>query len=199
VVRALGSLADDDPGRGAGLLQARGDGRHVPAAAERKRDDSGCGAELVDDLEDDGLLSLDAVRVDRVDEHESRTRAQLAAEAQCIVERPANLDKPRTDGLSLGALRSRGRACGCQDDRVEACARGVGRRGRRGVPRRGANDRARARLDSPADGNDHPAVLEAAGRVCALALQVKVEARRRGEAPRRDERRGAFSERDRGG
>ena len=87
--RTLGGLPDDDPRRDTGVGEAGSDGGDVAAAAEGQRDDVGRGAELLEDLTDDGLLALDAVRVERVDEHESVALPELAAEPQRVVEAAA--------------------------------------------------------------------------------------------------------------
>src|SRR5262249_19053152 len=61
--------------------------------------------------------------------------------------------------------------------------------------RRRADDRARAGARRACDRYHHAAVLEAAGRVRSLALQVQLEPERLGEARRMDERRRALAER----
>ena len=96
----------------------------------------------------------------------------------------------------LRALRGRRRTRGRQHDRVETRPRGVRGGGRGGVAGRRADDRARAGLDRARDRDDHAAVLEAAGRVRALELQVQVVAGLLREAPGRDERGRALAERD---
>ena len=75
-----------------------------------------------------------------------------------------------------------------------AVRRGRGRR----VAGRGADDRPGARLDGLGDRHDHAAVLERAGRVLALDLEVQVRgADRLPEPLGADERRGALAQRQR--
>src|SRR2546430_11850007 len=66
------------------------------------------------------------------------------------------------------------------------------------ISRRGADHGPRARLERFRDRHRHPAILERAGRVEPLALEVDLEARvgRLGEARRQDERCVALAERD---
>src|SRR5438034_11420113 len=90
--RPLSGLPDDDPRRDAGVETAGGHSRDVAAAAERQGDDVRRAPELLENLDHDGLLSFDAVRVERVDEHEPLALAELATEAQGVVEAAANLE-----------------------------------------------------------------------------------------------------------
>ena len=77
--------------------------------------------------------------------------------------------------------------------------RPVGRGRRRRVAGRGAHDRPGAGLGGLGDGDDHAPVLERAGRVLALDLEMQVrEARSRPEASGVDERRAALAEGQRG-
>ena len=81
------------------------------------------------------------------------------------------------------------------DDDLEPGGRAV-RRGRgRGVAGRGAHDRPGARLGGLGDGHDHAPVLERAGRVLALHLEVQVgEAERVAQPTGADQRREPFAE-----
>ena len=123
--------------------------------------------------------------------------AELAAEPRarrrrCRGPRAARAPAARACARFAVAVAPGGR----QHDRLEARARRVrgGRRGR--VAGRRADDRARARLDRRRDGDDHAAVLEAAGRVRALALEVQLDARARSDSRARvHERRRALAER----
>ena len=81
----------------------------------------------------------------------------------------------------LEQLADRDLALRQDDDDLHPGRRAVGRRRGRRVAGRGADDRARAGLDRLGDGDDHAAVLERAGRVLALDLEVQVRA---GRAPR---------------
>ncbi len=129
----------------------------------------------------------------------SRSQSSNAS-PQRVVEGAVNLDHTRAGGARLRALRRRRPAGGRQHDRTQPGPRRVGRGAGGSVSRRRADDRVRARLDRALDGDDHAAVLEAAGRVRALDLEVQVDAERLREARCADERRRALAEREpRGG
>ena len=70
----------------------------------------GLPAELLEDLERRGLLALDAVRVERVDEHMGAARGELACDGERLVEGAAHLEQPRAERTGLGELPDRDRA-----------------------------------------------------------------------------------------
>ena len=140
---------------------------------------------------------VEAERVDRVDEGHGVVvlLGERPHDGQRLVEVAVDGHDPRPghqrlEELALGDLPARQ-----HDDDLHPGRRAVGRRGRGGVPRRGAHDRAGARLERLGDGKDHPAVLERAGRVHALELEVEVrDADGRAEPGGVDERRAALAE-----
>ena len=104
---------------------------------------SGNPPELLEDLERRGLLSLDAVRVRRVDDHVSLLRAELLGPRERIREGAVDLDDAAADGPHLDELRARRCACGDEDHRLEPGARSVRGSRRGGVAGRRAHDRRR--------------------------------------------------------
>src|SRR6476659_5148202 len=83
--RALG-LAGEHPRGDARLAEALPVGGDVPAVADWERDPLGRPPKLLEHLERGRLLTLEAVRVDRVQERERAPLDQLAHEAQRIIE-----------------------------------------------------------------------------------------------------------------
>ena len=82
----------------------------------------------------------------------------------------------------LEQLADRDLALGQDDDHLHPGRRAIGRGGCRGVAGRRADDGGRAGLGGLRHGDDHAAVLERAGRVLALDLEVQVpEPERRAE------------------
>src|SRR5207245_7951006 len=104
----------------------------VAAAAVRERDRVGRGAELLDELVRGTALSLDAVRVQRVDEREPAPLAELARCRKRLVEAPAYLEHDGTERSRLRQLPACDRALRDQNDRAETGpSRVCGSRGRR--------------------------------------------------------------------
>jgi hypothetical protein len=76
--------------------------RDVAGVADGQHMDVGSIAEDIDDLEGRGLLALDAIGVDRVDEVDRVGLGEFAAQRQAVVEVPVDLEQGRTvrDGLA---------------------------------------------------------------------------------------------------
>ncbi len=175
-------------------------GADVAGVADRDREDVGRPAEVVADLERGRLLAGQAVRVDRVHERDRVVVAggQLAHDPERRVEVAVDRDDPGPGDERLEELAHRDLAARQDDDDLEPGRRAVGRRRGRRVAGRGTGDRARAELQRPAHRDDHPAVLEAPGRVRALDLEEEVREPELGtEPPGVDERRRALAEGDR--
>ena len=207
VVRVLHDLAGDDR-RGAGGLEAphaRGllreaasgfgvlavalpVGGDVAGVADRQAVDVGGVAEHVDDLERRRLLALDAELVDAVDQAHRVVDRQLAGQREAVVEVALDLQQLGAVHERLGQLAHRDLALRHEDGAGDAGARGVGGGAGAGVAGGGADDRLRALLDGLADGHRHAAVLERAGRVGALDLEVDVAPGAAGELRRRQQR-----------
>ena len=125
----------------------------------------------------------------------SSCSAQRAHDAQRVVEVAVDRDDPGPGDERLEQLAERDLAPRQDHDDVEPGCRPVGR-GRRGrVPGRGADHRSGTGLEGLCDRHDHAPVLERAGRVLALDLEVQVRnADRSPEAGRADQRRGALAQ-----
>ena len=150
-----------------------------------------------------GLLALEAERVDRVDQRDRVVvlLGQRPDDPERLVEVAVDGDDPRAGDERLEQLADRDLARRQDDDDLEPGGRAVGRGRGRGVAGRGADDRPGAVLERLGDGHDHAPVLERAGRVLALDLEVQVgEARApRPSRSRVDERREPLAEGQRRG
>ena len=133
-----------------------------------------CQPQLLEQLEDDRLLPLEAERVDRVDEVDVVAVGQLAQQGQRLVEVALDLDDPRAVGDRLRQLAAGDLALRHQHQRRHARRRRVGGERGRGVAGRGAGDDAGADRLGVADADGHAAVLEGRGRVLALVLELEV-------------------------
>ena len=189
-------LARDQPRQLAALLEAAGVGAGVPTAAVGKREHVGRRPQVLKDLERSGLLTLDAVRVERVDEHELVVPGELLCRVERLVEAAADLEQPGAGGDRLKQLRRGDAAGGDEHDRTQSGPRCVGSCGGSGVAGRRADDRPRSRLECPGDRDGHAPVLEASRRVRTLDLEPQVEPQPLREARCMDERRAALPERD---
>ena len=178
------------------LLEAAPVGGHVAGVADRDRERAGRLAELLDDLEGGGLLAFDPVRVDRVDELDRVLLGELADDRQGVVEVALQGDDAGAVHQRLGELADRDLALRDDHRAAHAGARGVGGGAGRGVAGRGADHRLRPAPLRPRDGDRHPPVLEAAGRVRPLELEVGAGADPLREPRRLDQRRRALLEAD---
>ncbi len=177
-------------------------GADVAGVADRDGEDVRSPAQVVADLERRRLLTGEPIRVDRVHERHRVGIAggELADDPQRRIEVAVDRHDPRPGDERLEQLPGRDPALRQDDDDLHAGggAIGGGRRGR--VPGRRTDDRARAGLERPAHGHDHPAILEAAGRVRPLDLQVEVrQTELAAEGPGVDERGEPFAEAQVGG
>ena len=133
-------------------------------------------AKVVADLERGRLLAFEAERVDRVD-HRDRVVVLLGEspdDRERLVEVAVDGDDPGPGDQRLEQLADRDLALGQHHDHLHAGRRAVGRRGGRGVAGRGADDGPGPGLGRLCDRDDHAPVLERAGRVLALDLEVEV-------------------------
>ena len=163
-------------------------GGDVAGVADRQAVDVGGVAERVDDLERRRLLALDAERVDAVDQAHRVVDRQLAGQREAVVEVALDLQQLGAVHERLGELAHRDLALRHEHGAGEPGAGGVGGGARAGVAGGGADDRLRALLDGLADRHRHAAVLERAGRVGALDLEVDVAAGAAGQLRRRQQR-----------
>ena len=159
---------------------------------------SGAWPSDVDDLERRGLLALDADRVDGVDQRDRREVGDdLAGHLQAVVEVAVDLNDLGAVHDSLRQLAHRDLALRDQHRAGDAGAGGVRRGRRRGVAGRRAQHRLLTAGHRVGDGHRHAAVLERAGRVEALDLQMHRAADLFGQPRRRNQRRAALEQGDR--
>ena len=113
-MRALGRLPETSRGVRALLVEALRVRAGVAAAAVGQREHVGRATELLDHLERGGLLTLDPVRVERVDEREVATAGELLARCGALRRRsraPRARAHPRRAPARASAARSRRPAC----------------------------------------------------------------------------------------
>ncbi|OPZ92262.1 MAG: hypothetical protein BWY73_00877 [candidate division TA06 bacterium ADurb.Bin417] len=192
--RGAGGLEAQHPGQPGGLAEpavlpvALPVGGDVAGVADRQDVVVGGVAQAVDDLEGAGLLPLDPVGVDRVDQGDRVPVAEGAYQLQGLVEVALDLDHPGAVDEGLGQLAEGDLAGGDDYQRLESGPGGVGGRRGRGVAGRGADDRLLALLPGLGDGQGHAPVLEGAGRVAAFKLEVEFQAEAGADGDRGDER-----------
>ena len=116
--------------------------------------------------------------------------------SQRLVEVAAQGDHPGAVDQRLGELADRDLALGHDHRPAQPGAGRVGGGARRGVAGRGADHRLGAGAGGARDGDRHPAVLEAAGRVRALELEQHPGADPLGDHRRLDQRGRALVEGD---
>ena len=171
-------------------------GGDVAGVADGQAVDVGGVAQDVDDLERGGLLPLDPVLVDAVDQADRVVDRQLAGQREAVVEVALDLQQLGAVHQRLGQLAGGDLPLWDQDGADQAGAGGVRGGAGAGVAGGGADDRLGALLDGLGDGHRHPAVLERPGRVGALDLEPDVAAGALGQLRRVHERRPSLVERD---
>src|SRR5579883_135739 len=174
--RCAGGLTAEDrreggrPSQGSISAKARPVGRDVAAVADRKREHVRGAPQRVADLVGRRRLTGDAVRVDGVDERHRVVGRQRPGRIEGGVEPAVDRDRPRAIGERLRDLRARDPAAREENHGLHTGPRRVRRRTGRRVAGRGAQQRARARLDRPGDRHDHAAILERSRGVRSLEL-----------------------------
>jgi hypothetical protein len=131
-------------------------------------------AEGIDDFERAGLLALDPVRIDGVDEGDGVLLADAAGDLEGIVEVAVDGKNLCAVRDSLGELALSDAAVRHEDVGVEPAVGGVGGGRGAGISRGGANYLVRAGLGRTGDGDDHAPVLEGAGGIAHLQLEVEL-------------------------
>ena len=170
--RRAGRLARQHPGCHAGLAESLPVGGDVAAVSDRQRQPVGRGSQLLDHLEGGGLLALQPVGVDRVEQRHRAPLDQLPHQPQRVVEAALHRDHAGAADLGLGQLAAGDGALRQHHRQPDPGAAAVGGgRGRR-VAGRGADGVGRPLLERLGDGHRHAPVLERAGRVQSLVLEV---------------------------
>ncbi len=211
--RGRGDTGAGHDGRGAGGLEAeharalRRDavrgvlpvalpvGRDVAGVADGQAVHVGRVAERVAHLEGGGLLAVDAVGVDRVDQRRRVVLRQRAAQVEAVVEVALHLQQLRAVNERLRQLAERDLALGHEDRAGQPALGGVGGGARAGVAGARADDGLGAGLHRLADRHRHAAVLERPGRVGALDLEPDLRADQLGQHAGVDERGAALEQR----
>jgi hypothetical protein len=155
------------------ILEAFPVGGDVAGVADGQEMEVGRAAKRVANLERGGLLALDAVGIDRVDDVDaglvapsSRTRRSASSKLprRAIISAPYMRPAPACPWRSCRAGRST----------TQRCRRArVGGGGGGGVARAGADDGLAPRLDGLGNGGGHAAVLEGCGGIEALVLNTE--------------------------
>ncbi len=159
-------------------------------------------AELLHQLEDDGLLAFQAEGVDGVGEVDIVGVGEGAQEGEGLVEVAGDLHDAGAVGDGLAELAAADLAFRDQDQRRHAGRGGVGGEGSGGVASAGAGDDPGADRLGMADADGHAAIFEGAGRVVPLVLEseaARTEPGVGGEAVVPVERGVAFGAADDGG
>src|SRR5690606_4174922 len=147
-------------------------GRDVPGVADGQHVDVGGVTEGVDDLEGGGLLALEPEGVDRVDQGDRVVLGERPHDGQAVVEVAVHRHQGGPVDDRLGQF-ARGDLPGGQDDgAAQPGAGGVRGGGGGGVPGGGTHDELGVGGGHLRHGHGHAAVLEGAGGVGALDLDM---------------------------
>ncbi len=153
-------------------------------------------SEFLDDFERSGLLSLDAIRIYRVDDGDPLEPAEFANEPQGIIEIAAQGDYFCAIKVGLNKF-SAGDLAGGEKDRAEHARPGrIGRRSRRSVAGGGADHRGGSLFESLGNRDRHSAILEGTGGVQRLIFDENLGFRAFTEARRVDQRGRALAQRN---
>ena len=134
----------------------------------------GGAAQGFDDFEGGGLLALQAVGVDGVDDGDRGVVGDFLDQAHAVVEVALDLDDDGAVHHGLGEFAHGDFTVGDEDEGGDAGAGGVGGGGGGGVAGGGADDGLGARFDGLGDGHAHAAVFEGAGGIEAFIFDVEV-------------------------
>ncbi len=130
--------------------------------------------ELLERLERDCLLPFDTERVDGVQQVDSEFMADILHQAHGVVEIAGDLKRDSAVCQRLCKLPVGDLAFGNEDHGFHAADRRIGRHAGAGVAGGGARDRFGMEQFRRARATGHAAVLETAGGVFALMLEIKI-------------------------
>ena len=179
-----GRLARQHPRGRARLTESLPVGGDVAAVSDRQGQPVRRAAELLDHLEGGGLLTLQPVGVDRVQQRHRAALDQLSHQPQRVVEAALHGDHAGAADLGLSQLSAGDGTLREHHRQPDPGAAAVGGGRGRGVAGRGADGVGGSLLERLGDGHRHPPVLERAGRVQPLVLEVHVQPGQRRQ-PRR--------------
>ena len=140
-------------------------GGHVAGVSHREDVEVRGVSKLFDDLERSRLLSLDAVRVDRIDDGDSVESTEFPNKAQSVVEISPHGDHLCAVEVGLDEFSARDLARRQKDRAQNPGTSRIGGRGGGGVAGGSADDRARPSLKRFRNGDCHSAIFEGARRV----------------------------------
>src|SRR6185312_13413183 len=129
-------------------------------------------------LEDDGLLSFEAKRIDRIDQIDAELARGCARKGQAGIEVAAHEQRPRTVRQSLRELSHRDFSGGNEYERRNARSRSVASERCGSVARGCAGNRAGPQSSRLRDGHSHPAILERPGGIESFVLYAECGATR---------------------
>ena len=170
----------------------------VPRIADGEDMDVGSVAEFLDDLKGSGLLTLDAVGIDRVDDGEVTGLTEFADETEGVVEVAPDGDDGRPVDIGLDHLASGDAAGRKENGALHSGAGGVGGGRCGGISRGGAEDGMGSLLGGLGDCHRHASILEGAGGIESLVLHVDLAAGDGAQLGRVDQRGGTLAQRDDG-
>ena len=153
------------------LREAAPVGRDVAGIADGNGENVRRFTEGVNEFEGTGLLTFDAVGVDRVHDGDGNVLSEFAGQRQSAVEVAADLDDFGAVHDGLSQLAERNLAFGDEHDAGHIGLGGEGGGGGRRVTGGATDNGLGARSLGLANGHGHTAVLKGAGGVSALNLQ----------------------------
>ena len=159
-----------------GFVKAHPVGGDVAGVAHGYEQVIGRGAEVVHDFECGRLLPLQPIRVERIDQHDGMLGAELAHDAEGVVEAAVDKHNLRAVGYRLRHFAARDVVSGDKYDGGQPAARAVCGGGCAGVAGGGAHNRSTALFQRLGDGYHHAPVLERAGGIAALQLEIELAA-----------------------
>jgi hypothetical protein len=154
--------------------------------------------QLLDNLEGGGLLSLDAVGIDRVDDCKVTGLSQLAHESQGVVKISPNGNDSRSIDIGLDHLASGDTSRRKKDGALHSGTCGIGGGGSGGIAGGGAEDGMGTLLGGLGDRHGHAPILERAGRIQSLVFDIDLTAGDRTQFGRMNQRCGTLAQRDDG-
>ncbi|MBA7571313.1 hypothetical protein ES708_13072 [subsurface metagenome] len=156
------------------LLKALPVGGDVAGVAHGDEEMVGSFTQIIDNLEGSCFLPLDTVGVERVDQRDGVLLGESEHYLQSLVEVAVDSHDFSPVDNRLSHLAQRNLAFGDNDYGFDAVARGISRRRGAGVARGSAHQSPAALFQRLSHRHHHTPVLERAGGVAALQLEIKL-------------------------